>query len=129
MIDENIRNRYEKRLYKAKRLKGSCMNNAKWKKLFIAIHDNDIAYCSFETKAKICGNENNLFTIPLFMENEAYTIDGMSGPIKLSDIEYLVITLRSKDELFRLERLINELGKYEYLIDNETHTIKVYGYK
>lgn len=122
--------RYEKRINRVKYLKGSYMNNTKWKKLFTTICKNSIVYCPCEVRVKLLGEDNNLFRISLYLENEEYTRDDISGPpTRLSDIEYLVMTLQSKDEMFRLEKFINELGKYEYQLDDETYTIKIYGYK
>jgi hypothetical protein len=129
-MDENMLKRYEKRINRVKYLKGSYMNNTKWKKLFTTIRKNSIVYCPCEVRVKLLGEDNNLFRISLYLENEEYTRDDISGPpTRLSDIEYLVMTLQSKDEMFRLEKLINELGKYEYQLDDETYTIKIYGYK
>ncbi|EFR52888.1 hypothetical protein BFAG_01583 [Bacteroides fragilis 3_1_12] len=130
IMDENMLKRYEKRINRVKYLKGSYMNNTKWKKLFTTICKNSIVYCPCEVRVKLLGEDNNLFRISLYLENEEYTRDDISGPpTRLSDIEYLVMTLQSKDEMFRLEKLINELGKYEYQLDDETYTIKIYGYK
>lgn len=129
MIDKNMLTRYEKRINQIKCLKGSYMNNTKWKKLFATIRENSMACFPREVKVKILGENNNLFSMSLFMGNEEYTRDEGGGPTKLSDIEYLVMILQSKDEMFRLEKLINKLGKYEYQLDDETYTIKVYGYK
>lgn len=130
IMDENMLKRYEKRINRVKYLKGSYMNNTKWKKLFTTIRKNSIVYCPCEVRVKLLGEDNNLFRISLYLENEEYTRDDISGtPTRLSDIEYLVMTLQSKDEMFRLEKLINELGKYEYQLDDETYTIKIYGYK
>ena len=130
IMDENVLKRYEKRINRVKYLKGSYMNNTKWKKLFTTIRKNSIVYCPCEVRVKLLGEDNNLFRISLYLENEEYTRDDISGtPTRLSDIEYLVMTLQSKDEMFRLEKLINELGKYEYQLDDETYTIKIYGYK
>ena len=130
IMDENMLKRYEKRINRVKYLKGSYMNNTKWKKLFTTIRKNSIVYCPCEVRVKLLGEDNNLFRISLYLENEEYTRDDISGPpTRLSDIEYLVMTIQSKDEMFRLEKLINELGKYEYQLDDETYTIKIYGYK
>ena len=130
IMDENMLKRYENRINRVKYLKGSYMNNTKWKKLFTTIRKNSIVYCPCEVRVKLLGEDNNLFRISLYLENEEYTRDDISGPpTRLSDIEYLVMTLQSKDEMFRLEKLINELGKYEYQLDDETYTIKIYGYK
>ena len=129
IMDENMLKRYEERINRVKYLKGSYMNNTKWKKLFTTIRKNSIVYCPCEVRVKLLGEDNNLFRISLYLENEEYTRDDISGPpTRLSDIEYLVMTLQSKDEMFRLEKLINELGKYEYQLDDETYTIKIYGY-
>lgn len=79
---------------------------------------------------KLLGEDNNLFRISLYLENEEYTRDDISGPpTRLSDIEYLVMTLQSKDEMFRLENLSTNSVNIEYQLDDETYTIKIYGYK
>ncbi len=136
--------RYEKRTQKARLAKTSCMNNAKWRKLFNAIEVSE-KYI-FPAEVKLLAEDK---TYPFSMNqgispSGEYTKDSaIQGPIAFKDIEWLYIPAQQEIERYnrdeklqsefikydigKLKELIDSLGKYEYCFDE--NGLKIYGYK
>ena len=120
---------YDKMTKRAVTLKSSYMSNAKWSKSLKAIAESDIKYIASEVLAKdlVC---DTLWHILLadYLGNGKYTADGIAGPIRTKNIEYVIIPFESINELSRMKDLIEKIGKFEYDIDNEKLIIKIFGY-
>lgn len=110
--------------------KGSYMSNAKWSKLLKAVAESDIKYIESEVFAKdlVCDTYWHI-RLADYLGDGKYTADGIAGPIRTKDIEYIIIPFVSINELSRMNDLIEKIGKLEYDIDSKKLTIKIFGYR
>lgn len=111
-------------------VKNSYMSDAKWSKLLKAIDISDIAYLKYKVLAKTL-EDNTPWSILLedYAGNGIYTGDGIAGPIRTKEIEYIMIPFESKKELSRMKDLIESIGRFEYDIDDRNLTIQIFGYR
>lgn len=128
--------RYEKRIATIQASKYSLMNNSKWAKIFRLITEYTGVV---EARAKILGNEylysmkleiyaDTLSSSESYNTNlRGYTADGMAGPLKLAEIEYIIVTLPPNIDRETLLLIIRQNGQYE--IEIQADTLIVYGWK
>ncbi|WP_373740800.1 toxin-antitoxin system protein [Neisseria sp.] len=119
----------ERRARKIKRLratKGGLMNDSKWAKIFDVI----IAATGIETARAKMLDEERLYEMRLKIYSETlrgHTDDWTAGPLKLSEIEYMAVTLPNDTDLPALAQAINDCGQFEF--DLEPGSLTVYGYR
>ncbi len=105
-----------------KKVKFSYMNNSKYRRFFSLCDKYNLQ----SANAKSLLNDN-LSTILLeeYDKVEGYTPDYLSGPIKFSEIEFILIDIKNINiEQFEID--LQNLGKFHYKIDKDTFIL--YGY-
>ena len=105
----------------------SCMNDSKWERLFDFLRE---ALQIEEGRIKV-RSLDKVYSMFLYVmeEDRRYSEDGIAGPIKLSDIEWLRVPIQrdegEKDQAFC--EALAKVGQFEYVL--ETSTVCFYGYK
>ncbi len=131
LIDSKLINRLDKRVKDKQSQMGSCMSDTKWKKLFEAINSVDVEIVSSKNISMYQDDEpENLFNISLKICGDKFTADEDGAcPERLRDIEFIIITVRSVDDMMKLKNAIDSVGcLFEYEIVDQI-SIKIYGYK
>ena len=124
-------NRLEKKVKSKQSKMGSCMSDTKWKKLFEAINSVDVEIVSSKSVSMYEDDElENLYNISLKICGDKFTADDNGAcPERLRDIEFIIVTVRSVDDMDKLKNAIDNVGcLFEYEIIDQI-SIKIYGYK
>lgn len=125
--------RHRKRIAAAHAAKGGLMSNSKWLRLFETLRLHTGRQYGV---AKMLGMEQTVH-LALWVYDETwsdsgntlrgYSGDWISGPLKLSEIEWIHIDLPSELDRNALTEALNRSGRYAFEYTNGG--LKIYGYR
>ncbi len=126
--------RHNKRIAAIQSRKAGLMNNSKWAKIFRLIREHagiDTARAKMLDDERLYAMELAIYADTLAEQDHAhlrgYTSDGIAGPLKLSEIEYMVVALPPETDCRQLAAAIRQSGRYE--IEMQADALTVYGWK
>ncbi|MGY3779489.1 DUF6678 family protein [Isobaculum melis] len=102
----------------------SDMNDSKWQRIFDFLADTFLIEYG---QVKLLSDSNHYhIALDTMDEHRQYTEDYISGPIKLSEIEYLMIPLPKSCKENEFCEQLDSIGRFKYKI--EESNVYIYGY-